>query len=571
MRSRTLIALLATTLPATAVALDEQSCAAIVKGIDDRIAAGNHSQQNVSIATQMRDSIAQSCSMMNQATIDQMMVGLDRLLPPADGAPAAAEKSKAERDAERAAQRAEANRRQAEREQRRAVARAKQEEKVALVSAVVRQSPEGESLGGRAVARSDPMWGVTIVDWDLLDGGSRLLYQTWPSRSQAGDSEVGYHYYVLEVDREGNHNQSHVLKLPMSTTSTAGLLPGTDEVVVQRRDGDVGTLQRWSISDGELLGENGVPTLDRSVRSREDQNVFRVVTHAGDLLFAETVPMGSGPTARSGVTWMLASVEGEPLDRGFIEGAGNKIAMSDWFRSADGGAALLLDVIAVDDAGIESTLELDALEISNVIVEPAVFSEQRMYFTETKAPGPTQPSFMRRHMWLGLENVPQQAMISGESGRLTKAAENGKRLNDSSVYSGVAGRNRTAFVSFVGGAGILVQNNDQDTDFPQRGLWLEEFASDGAHRQTFLGPDAEHLSTRFDLMASDKAGNLYVASDQAVLMLGDDRTVRSYSRMSNDGVDIGVMVADDGMAWLFGIAQGGAGEKQRVWIESVRL
>ena len=259
MRSRTLIGLLAVTLSTTAAALDEQSCAAVVKSIDDRIATGNHSRQNVSIATQMRDSIAQSCSMMNQATVDQMMVGLDRLLPPADGSPAAPQPSKAERDAERAAQRAESNRRQAEREQRRAAARAKEEQKLALVSAAVRGAPKGESLGGGAVARSDPMWGVTIVDWDLLDGGSRLLYQTWPSRSQGGDSEVGYHYYVLEVDRDGDHSQSHVLKLPIASTSTAGLLPGVDEVVVQRRDGDTRTLQRWSISSGELLRRTACP------------------------------------------------------------------------------------------------------------------------------------------------------------------------------------------------------------------------------------------------------------------------------------------------------------------------
>ena len=314
-----------------------------------------------------------------------------------------------------------------------------------------------------------------------------------------------------------------------------------------------------------------MPTLDRSIRSREDQDAFRLVTHAGNLLFAETVPLGSGPDARSGVSWMLTSPDGEPRDRGFIEDTRNKLTMSDWFRSADGGAVLLLDVLAVDDAGIESTLALDALEIGDVIVEPAVFSEQRMYFTEGKASGPTQPSFMRRHMWLGLENVPQQAMISGESGRLTKAAENGKRLNDSSVYSGVAGRNRAALASFSGGAGVLVQNNDQDTDAPQRGLWLEEYASDGTHRQTFLGPDAEYLGTRFDLMASDENGNLYVASDQAALMLDGDRVVQSYSRTNNDGVDIGVMVADDGMAWLFGIAHGSSGGKQQVWIEPVRF
>ncbi len=572
MRLRALIALLTTTVPIAASALDEQSCAAVTKSIDDRIATGNHPQQNVAIATQMRDSIAQSCSMLNQETIDQMLVGLDQLLPGAGGAPAAAEKSKAERDAERAAQRAEADRRQAERERRRAAARAKEEEKLALVSAAVRQPPQGKSFGGKAVDRPDRMWGVTIVDWDLSGERTRVLYQTWPSRDQLGDSEANYHYYVLEVDREGNHTQANVLGLPTSTTVTAGFLPGRDEIVVQRRTGESTSLQRWSIADGELLGESDVPLLDRSISRPQDRSLFRLVTASGDLLFVENVSLESGPNARTGVTWMLVSADGGKRDQGFIEDANSKITTSDWFRSADGGAVLLLDVYAVDDGGIDSTLTLDSTTIGEVTVDAAIFSEQRMYFTETKTSGAKQPSFLRRHMWLGLENVDQQAMISGESTRLTKESEKNKRLNDSAAYSSVAGRNRTAVVSHRDGAGVLLRNNDQDTESPpQRGLWLEEYLGDGKRRQTYLGLDAEHLGTRFDLLASDKTNDIYVASHQVVLRLDGDRNVRSYARLNNDDNDIGAMVADQGMAWLFGIASSSAGGKQKVWIEQVQF
>ena len=323
MNLRSVAFLFALFLGSRAMALDPAACDAAAKKIDDRIAAGSHPQQNVAIATQMRDGIMQSCAFLDEATLASMLQGLDQLLPGGDGGSVVPQKSAAEREAEREAQRAEAAERKAEREKRRAAKQARKEAEQNLVSDVVKKPPAKRPVKGQLMDRSDKMWGASIVDWDVYDNRARLLYATWPSREQGRLEGAARHLYVVEFYRSDEIVQHHVVETGLARTVTAGLIRGRDEIILQWHesgpDGSkpVGsTLERWSISNAEMLSHSPAPEMQGPGRTLGPDDHFQLLTAGGDLLYAKTIPLESGPTPKTGVSWMLTSPDGEVRDQG---------------------------------------------------------------------------------------------------------------------------------------------------------------------------------------------------------------------------------------------------------------
>ena len=577
MRLRSVAFLFAALLGQEAIALDQTACNAAAKDIDDRIAAGNHAPQNVAIATQLRDGIMQSCAFMDEATLAQMMQGLDQLLPSGDGGSATMpRKSESERKAERAAQRAEADRRQAERERRRAAEQEREAAKQELVSSVVRKPPTGRSVTGQLVSRPDRMWGASIIDWDVYQGRGRLLYETWPSREQQRDADIARHFYVVELDRSNNVAQHHIGEMTLAKTITAGLIPGRDEVVMQWHEGGnkakESILERWSISQGQMLSQSPAPRMQGPRGALGADRHFRLVTRSGDLLYAESVAMSSGPSARSAVSWLLASLDGEVREQGFINHDNEKVTASDWFHSADGGAGLILDILAVDERGIESQLRPAPVQIGNVEARPIISFERRLYVVGGADTGPELPTIERRHIWLGLENVDPSMNISGESTRLIDEAVSRDRLNDSAVTIAVAGRNRMAVGPISGGHATLVKNNQRDNAFPPTGgLWLQEFVPGQPRRDTYVNPDSEHIDASIEMLASDGAEGLYLGGGRHVLLLDGAREVAAYAKSSVTNASIKAMIAEGNSVWLFSEDSGSRESQQRMWVERLEF
>ncbi len=576
MNLRSFVFLSVLVFSARAVASDPAACSAAAKEIDDRIAAGNHPQQNVAIATQLRDGIMQSCAFMDANTLAQMLQGLDQLLPPADGSSNVPQKSAAERQAEREAQRAEADKRRAERDKRRAAERAREEAEQKLVSAVVRRPPTGRSTKGQFMARSDKMWGASVVDCDVYGERARLLYQTWPSREQGRDVDAARHYYVVEFDRNDNLVQHHIFETPMARTVTAGLLRGHDEIVVQWHEGgsdaSASTLERWSISNAEMLVRSPAPRLQGPRGNLGADKHFVLVTAGGDLLFTSDVALETGPSPRTGLSWMLASPDGEVRDQGFIENDNHKVSASNWFHSTDGSAGLVVDVRGVGEKGIDSRLKPEVVRMGSADIRPVILSERRLYVTGEKEWGAKLPAFERQVMWLGLEKVPQSIMISGESTRLMDEAEGRHRFRDSAVSRAVAGNYRVAVAPSDYGHALLIKNNHRDKAFPPKhGLWLQEFAEGKPRRDTYLNPDSEHLNAMFEMLASDGEEKLYVAGKQHVMLLDGTRAVSAYAKSAATGGTVKAMVADGKSVWLFGENLGNGAAQQQVWVERIQF
>jgi len=298
MKVRTAIILFVVFCSSPAVALDPEACNAAAKDIDDRIAAGNHSAQNVAIATQLRDGVIQSCAFLDEATLANMLQGLDMLLPGANGGVEVPQQSAADREAEREKQRADAAARRAERDERRAAARAREEAEQSLISEVVTKPPIGRSAKGQLMSRSDTMWRASIVDWDFYDNKARLLYETTPSREQGGLPEAARHFYVVEHATNDSIVQREVLQTRIGRTVTAGLVRGRDEIILQWHDGRTGNrepveshLERWSISGQEMLSRSPAPQLQGPIIAPGLDHHFQLVTARGDLLYAATVPL----------------------------------------------------------------------------------------------------------------------------------------------------------------------------------------------------------------------------------------------------------------------------------------
>lgn len=499
------------------------------------------------------------------------------MLPGGGTGSVAPQQSAAERKAERDAQRVEAAERRAERDKRRAAIEARNKAEQNLISDVARKPPTGRSSKGQLMDRLDEIWGASIVDWDIYENRARLLYVTRPSNKQGHIEGASRHYYVVEFDRNDNIVQRAVTESALARTVTAGLIRGRDEIILQWHEGRAeggkpvqSTLERWSISNAAMLSSSAAPKLNGPRGVLRSGNHFQLVTAHGDLLYVATVSLESGPAPKTGVSWMLASPDGEVRDQALIVHDNEKVSTSDWFHSGNGGAGLILDLIGVGDAGISSQLKPETYRFGSASIRPTIFSERRLHVVGGTETGPGLPAFERNFMWVGLENVEQSVMTSGESTRLMNEAEGKYRVRDSSVKLSVAGRNRTVVAPSGGSHAVLVTNNHRDDEFPPtRGLWLQEYAAAGPRRDTYLNPDAEHLKTRFTLLADDGGGNLYVAGLKRVVRLNRQRKLSAYAESGATTAIAKAMVAAGDSVWIFGENSGEP--QQQVWVERIQF
>lgn len=562
-----------------AFALDPAVCNAAAAKIDERIAEGGHPQQNVELATQMRDGILQSCAFLDEATLAGITQGINQVLPGGGGGAAVPQKSAAEKNAEREAQRAEADQRQAERAKQREAKQARRDAELTLVSNVARKPPTGISVKGQTMSRADSMWRASIIDWDIYENRARLLYETRPSREQLGLADAARHHYVVEFDKNNSISQHHVVVTDITRTVSAALIRGQNEIILQWHEGGPSggdpvesMLERWSITDGTMQSSAPAPKLNGPKGPLRAPHHFKLVTADGELLFAVTVPLETGATPKTGVSWMLATPGGEVLKHGLIAHEDESLSTGSWFASLNGGAGLILDVAAIDDKGISSQLKPDVLRVGDTDVHGRVFSERRIYVVGSEETGTSLPAIERRLMWMGLENLDQATMLSGDSMRLTSSAERKYRVNDSAVSLAVAGGYRTAVTAVGDGHAVLVENNDSSNDEfpPTNGIWLQEFAAGKPRRDTYLNPDAEYLNVLYKMLVPDGEGNLYVASSDFVMRLNDVRELVAYAASSSTTAVVKAMVADDANVWLFGEDTSGATQDQ-VWVERIQF
>lgn len=574
----------------SASALEPAACRERLKSVDERIASGKYSDQNVQVAQQMRGSIMQSCAYLDEATIAQMMEGFEQLLPSRSAAEREAyeESRRADRKAKRETQRAELEVKRAERarfeEERR-----KLEAQKPPVPAVLKQPPTGKSKMGRFVDRDDAMHNIAILDWDHNNEKARILYETNPlfhsdpALNQSNLAEAARHYYVVEMDDSGNRMQHHVRKLPLDRHAVVALRPGHDELVVQWRrkasPGPESSLERWSISTGETLSSVETPELPWSRQQWNPLNEVRMTTTDGDVLFVGSRPVGRGDKAV--VEWLKASPDGQIVGQGILQSDVESVTLTDWIRTRDGGAGLVIFVRNFDDSrGIKSELKPPVHNVGGVDIKGVVFSEQRLLIIDSNGRIAGQSSALERQLgWDGLDKLGQLGSMDAMQEASELTSRDGARYGETvSVRSYSArGRNVEAVAAVGDGYGVLVSVNSAGTGQPLlTGDWLHEYSIDKTVRKTYLEPAGEHLGARFQIVAGTDDDSVYLftrggENGAHVVKLGEDREFNAYGKLSmSSKTQPRGMLADRKGVWVIGDGSAG-GRLDRVWLERVNF
>ena len=552
-----LLLVLSAWLP-SAMALDPEACQERLKSVDDRIASGKYSAQNVQMAQQMRDSIMQSCAYLDEATIGQMMEGFETLLPTKSEAERQADKDakRVERAAQRDIERAELEVRRkerAERERREAAV------KPLPVSEVLKRPPTAKSLGGEYVGRDDGMYYATIYDWDLYQDKVRVLYVTNPSREQYVRDRRQHFVYVVEADANGSVTQHDVTGEPTDRIAAAGLRRGHDEVIIQHvvagTAGEAGEIERWSISNQKKLSSVGAPSAQP----------FRLSTSDGSVLFVGGI-YSQGKD--SSVSWMKVSLEGKVLARGTRESDISKLSTSNWFSTPNGGGGFVIDEIANTENGMNSEFAPLARRVGAREITAVVGSEKRLLVTGNgSTPAWESPAIARTFIWLGLSErslstiMEEEAEVLGIMGETEH--EHGARIS--------LGDNAVA--SLADGYGVLVQNSFSNRELsPVHGNWLYEYAINGDVRKTYLNPAAEHLESNFQFLASSNRNLVFLygrGSSSYVVQLDKDRRIAAYGQalIGQRTTPVGMVAGDDGV-WVLGTGKTDDG-LQKIWLERI--
>ena len=551
----------------SAMALDPEACQERLKSVDDRIASGKYSAQNVQTAQQMRDSIMQSCAYLDEATVGQMMEGFEQLLPTRSEAERQAheEAKRTERAEQLEVRRAElevSRKERAERERKEAALKPKP----LPISEVLKRPPTAKSVFGEFVDRDDGMYYAKIHDWDLYRDKVRVLYATDPANYQFVRGESKQHIYVIESDAKGNIAQKQVTATTTFGLLAAGLRRGHDEVILQWNsagDDAPPRIEAWSISDQKLLSTASTPALPWG---KFDQ--FRLSTSDGNVLFV----FGIGSSGKeSSVSWMKVSLEGKVLARGTLESDISMLSVSNWFHTPSGGGGFVIYELANTEKGINSELAPIARRVGTNTITAVVSGETRLLVASNgSTPAWKSPAIARSFMWLGLPAL-------GPITTLEEQAEMDRILRSiDPEHGGSISLVNNAVVPIDDGYGVLVENNYRNKEqSPVHGKWLYEYAINGEVRKTYLNPAAEHLGVDFSMIAAPDEGAVFLyAGAQAgtqpyVVLLDENRQVAAYGKaLIGQETAAGGIIADEDGVWVLGTGKTDDG-LPKIWLERI--
>ncbi len=579
---RSILLLVLTVGGSPAMALDPEICEERLKSVDERIASGKYPELNVQMAQISRDGIMQSCSILDEAMLDEMLAGFEFTLPTnSEDVREAHERAEfMERQAEQAAQSAELDEQRAEKDKAIRQARAAQKPPVPVV---LKRPPTGKSTMGQLVARDDAMQDLDIHDWDYFNGNVRVLYETNPATNKENLPGAKRNYYVVEVDDSGNRTRHYVRELPIGEFAVVALRPGHDELVFQLRPGSLSgpksTLERWSISKGERLSSVEAPELPwiEPHHQWSDSNYFRLTTNDGDVIFVGHRAVSKGE--RSPIWWLIASPDGRVVGKGVIHSDTETIVSNHSFRSRDGGAVLVTDFNNLgDERGIESQLETPFVyNFSGVEIKGTVGFETRLMTIDSNGEVTGQTAALYRQMeWFGLDKVKQVASAEDLQKAMSMAYNPARYGEDYSVRSyAVHGGNAAAIATVGGGYGVLLSASVLGAEqLSGIGDWFVDYSTDGNVRKTLIEPASDHLSAYFRLATGSDNDTVYLFASgnetrSYVMQLDANREFVAYAELSmSDKTEPKGMLADRRGVWVIG-KKHGAGRVQSVWLARV--
>jgi hypothetical protein len=550
----------------------EPDCSAAIAEIDRRIATGDYPAQNVQIAQQMKQSLSSMCAFVDQGTLDAMMESVEDLLPT---------KTEEERLAERRARSAELK---AERDTRKAAEAQAQAAREARVSPIVRAAPTGRRVAAKLLNRGEVMYHTWTWDRDIHEGNLRVLYSSFPDRTQYGLPDWTLNVYVAEMTPDGAVTHRHVTGRQSSDHTALALRRGHDEVLFERgpqERGGPSYLERWSISEGRLLSSVRKSDISWTIDGEAWQGAtYQVATSDGNLLYM-ALEGGSRADPQVRLGWFKVSPEGRLLgsDTYSIE---DSVSPWAWTHTNNGGGGIIVDVMPVDGVQLASGLRLPEARARHGSMLASVSRERRLVIVDGQGGLASPPMVIERDLFETAEPgyaVPQSiddmnAAVADQFDWI-EGLRNDFDANRSTEYMDVGPR-RVEMVREIDGGFAALTRVIADTDLEPsiHGAYILEFDRSGGTKPIYLQPLTEDLDVDLKAFVPAPGGGYYLYGfdlrDPAthVLRIGADGALLQRSRLPTEGITIDGIEADRNGVWLYGHAYLGK-EPARLYLERV--
>jgi len=553
-------------------------CSADIADIEARSATGKYPEYNVNLARQMLASMTQLCGMMDEGTRTAMFDGFEDILPT---------KSEEERRAERKVKSAEARvAREARKREKAEAVRNKP-----AVSPVLIAAPTARTVATKLFDRNDVMYHVWIWDWDTYEGDLRVLYSSFPDRTQYGLPDWKFHVYVARMSPSGE--TSHHLITSKQASDHYGLVlrRGHDEILYHRHvdgpaQGGPATLERWSNSGQGMLSSADISDIGPGLDAESWRPAkLRVATSDGNAVF-ETTRGGNTRKERLHYGWFKLSPRGKILGNGTLPNMADNVGPVGWFDTHDGGGGLIIDVTPVDSTDLVSGLQLSAAEASlRDAMTAHVFRERKALVV---APSGSleylSVPIERDIMQLGVPGVEQPTSMAEIQSMMVEQ----QQWFDSLVTRYDASR-ATAYTNVGPHAVRMVKPTERGYAYltnvtanrkqkpPIHGPYIFEFDETGETNRIYLETLAQQMGVKLTSFAASSSGKFFLlGKDQStndshiVLIDGHGRPLARMQSNNAPNVIIEGIMADESGVWLYGHAY----QKKnvaKIWIERIEF
>ena len=425
------------------------------------------------------------------------------------------------------------------------------------------------------ITRDDPMFGVVIADWDLYKNTARVLFYSQPSRLQFNHPQRGRYVYVAEIGGDGAVQLHAFGKRKLEEIVTMALRRGFPEVIVQSIDpaGNLpAQLERWSIPERRKVAAADAPRLPWSGAKLGEQDLFSITSSDGNLLFVSAQLQDEV----QGVVWLESTPGGSVIGSGRYFSPGAKAMPTSVFHTNNGGAGILLDVLAVDDAGVETELETPVqVRMGSHTVTGVVGNERRLLVVDNDARGAWEsPALDRTMMWLDINKLPAKAPLDELLQRTRELQQADVRYgaNHSVASTAVGARHVPAVVPLADGYAVLARNNNHDTEQQAHsGDWLFEYMMDGEVRKTYIEPISAKLDGRFSLLAASADGQLHAYAAPAIVQFDSQRKPVAFTNLEiPPAAQLRTLLADSKGVWVIGVHYP-SGRNQSIWLARLNV
>jgi len=560
-------------------------CSSEIALIDERV-AGKPDDQKKQIVLLMRQGLEQMCAHLDADALRQYRENIDKFYPDeTDHESARENESLADQLAEK----------QARAEQRERKKQARLEQKAAelaakpapLNSPVINAPPSVKSIAGLHMTRADAMNQLVVHDWDLRNGNLRVLYTTFPDRTQYGLANWRFYIYVVEATPNGAATQTLVTSKQASDHAALALRRGFDEIFLMRhvdRPDEPTFFERWSISKKSRLSSvdmTGIRPAINGVTYRSAQ--FGVPTSDGNLMFSAMTGLGRGETIR--IALFKLSMTGETLAASELPGNTDQMRPWTWFATDNGGAGLVFDYSPSSAAGLTSS------DLANLAdpdmpenLMPRVILEKRFHLIDERARSAWESGALARTMMFqprqqntpgaSIPNIQEQLSAQAQANDLAARRYNaGRDINSLNI-----GAMPHPMIRPMGDgyAALVTQTANRKMFPPVHGQYLVKWNRGGDTREIYLNPLALQMDVKFTAFATGKGdGDFYLLASQAgrrafVIHSKGDGEPLAYAETAsvvNFDLQRAVLISDSSGVWLLGDRWQDNVGKPLLWIE----